>query len=244
MEVLMKKLAKNLIAASLALTLTISPELTTFASNTEAAKPSHTNTTASTGIILSSNAFTLTENSSTTLVAAIQEGLDASKLNCISSNPAVATIKPVISVNHIANFEVSYTGNGSAVIAIYHSDNPAIVAYANVNSTSVIMDLPSKLGTNSKNYCKVTGYEFLPYKMNQYSNFNDYKYTLKLNYECSSYKDDAYTKWGCYGYFYDAAGNILSKVHLYCNSLTEGRTYHSEFNVPVNAVRFTVEGKN
>ena len=65
---------------------------------------------------------------------------------------------------------------------------------------------------------------------------------MKLSYKCDSYKDDGYSTWGCYGYFYDAAGNVISKVHLYCSSLSVGRVYTSEFNVPVNAVRFSVDG--
>ena len=135
-----------------------------------------------------------------------------------------------------------YAGNGSTVVAIYHMDNPAVVAYANIQTSSIIMQVPAKLGTNKQNYCTLTSYEFKPYEFNKYANFNDYKYTMKLSYKCDSYKDDGYSKWGCYGYFYDAAGNVISKVHLYCSSLSVGRVYTSEFNVPVNAVRFSVEG--
>ena len=194
------------------------------------------------GVILSTDMLTVTEGASAILVAAMQEGFDASKLACISANPNVATITPVISVSNIANFQINYVGNGSTVIAVYHIDNPAIVAYATVNTTSIIMNIPKKLGNNKHNYCTLAGYEFVPYKFNQYANFNDYKYTLNLKYRCDSYNDDAYAKWGCYGYFYDAAGNILSKVHLYCSSLSEGWVYKSEFNVPVNAVSFSIEG--
>ena len=194
------------------------------------------------GVILSTDILTVTEGSSAILVAAMQEGFDASKLACVSANPNVATITPVVSVSNIANFQINYMGNGSTVIAVYHIDNPAIVAYTTVNATSIIMNIPKKLGNNKDNYCTLAGYEFVPYKFNKYADFNDYKYTLDLNYRCDSYKDDAYVKWGCYGYFYDAAGNVLSKVHLYCSSLSEGRVYKSEFNVPVNAVSFSVEG--
>ena len=194
------------------------------------------------GLILSEDVVTLTENSSNVLVATMQEGFEASRLACVSSNPEVVTVTPVIAVNHIAHFQLDYVSNGSAVVAIYHLDNPAVVAYTTVNTTSIIMELPAKLGTNKDNYCTVTGYEFVPYEFHKYANFNDYKYTLKLSYRCDSYKDDAFAKWGCYGYFYDAAGNVLSKVHLYCGALAKGRVYHSEFHVPVNAVRFSVEG--
>lgn len=194
------------------------------------------------GLILSEEIVTLTEGSSTVLVAAMQEGMDASRLACVSADTNIATITPIASMNHVANFQIDYVGNGSTVIAIYHMDNPAVVAYATVQATTIMMDVPGKLGTNKSNYCTLTGYEFVPYEFNQYANFNDYKYTLKLTYRCDSYKDDGFARWGCYGYFYDAAGNVLSKVHLYGSSLAEGRSYHSEFHVPVQAVRFSIEG--
>lgn len=194
------------------------------------------------GLILSAETLTLTESSSTVLVAAMQEGLDASRLACVSANPEVATVAPVTSMSNIANFQVDYVGNGSTVIAIYHMDNPAVVAYVTVNATSIVMEIPAKLGTNRNNYCTLTGYEFVPYEFHKYADYNDYKYTLNISYRCDSYKDDGFAKWGCYGYFYDASGKVLSKVHLYCSSLAEGRVYHSEFNVPVNAVRFSIEG--
>lgn len=194
------------------------------------------------GLILSAGALTLTEGSSTVLVAAMQEGFDASRLSCVSANPEVATVAPIASMSNIANFQVDYVGNGSTVIAIYHMDNPAVVAYVTVNATSIVMEIPAKLGTNRNNYCTLTGYEFVPYEFHKYADYNDYKYTLKVSYRCDSYKDDGFAKWGCYGYFYDASGNVLSKVHLYCGSLAKGRVYHSEFNVPVNAVRFSIEG--
>ena len=194
------------------------------------------------GLILSAGTLTLTEGSSTVLVAAMQEGFDASRLSCVSANPEVATVAPIASMSNIANFQVDYVGNGSTVIAIYHMDNPAVVSYVTVNATSIVMEIPTKLGTNRNNYCTLTGYEFAPYEFHKYADYNDYKYTLKISYRCDSYKDDGFTKWGCYGYFYDASGNVLSKVHLYCGSLAKGRVYHSEFNVPVNAVSFSIEG--
>lgn len=194
------------------------------------------------GLILSAETLTLTESSSTVLVAAMQEGLDASRLACVSANPEVATVAPVTSMSNIANFQVDYVGNGSTVIAIYYMDNPAVVSYVTVNATSIVMEIPAKLGTNRNNYCTLTGYEFVPYEFHKYADYNDYKYTLNISYRCDSYKDDGFAKWGCYGYFYDASGKVLSKVHLYCSSLAEGRVYHSEFNVPVNAVRFSIEG--
>ena len=194
------------------------------------------------GLILSAETLTLTESSSTVLVAAMQEGFDASRLACVSANPEVATVAPVTSMSNIANFQVDYVGNGSTVIAIYYMDNPAVVSYVTVNATSIVMEIPAKLGTNRNNYCTLTGYEFVPYEFHKYADYNDYKYTLNISYRCDSYKDDGFAKWGCYGYFYDASGKVLSKVHLYCSSLAEGRVYHSEFNVPVNAVRFSIEG--
>ena len=194
------------------------------------------------GLILSNDVVTLTEGSSNVLVATMEEGFDASRLTCVSANPDVATITPVIAVNNIAHFQIDYVGTGSTVVAIYHMDNPEVVAYTTVSATALIMEFPEKLGRNKDNYCTVTGYEFVPYEFHKYANYNDFKYTLKLSYRCDSYKDDAYAKWGCYAYFYDVAGNVLSKVHLYCGSLAEGRIYQSEFHVPVNAVRFAVEG--
>ena len=222
---------KKMISAVLVLTLALSFAMT--ASAKEA---------AGNGIVLSEEVLTLTEGSSTVLVAAIQEGMDASRLACVSADPNVVTVTPAASMGHIANFQVDYVGNGSTVIAIYHVDNPAIVAYATVNASTLVMDVPKKLGTNHDNYCTLTGYEFKPYEFSKYADFADYKYTLKINYRLDSYEDEGYAKWGCYGYFYDAAGNVLSKVHLYCSSLAKGRTYYSEFNVPVNAVRFSIEG--
>ena len=227
----MNRRMKKIISAMLVFALTLSLTITA------SAKESIGN-----GLILSDDAITLTEGTSAVLVAAMQEGFDASRLACVSENPEVATITPVISMNHVANFQIDYVGNGSTVVAIYHMDNPAVVAYTTINATSIIMEIPSKLGTNKDNYCTLVGYEFVPYEFHKYANFNDYKYTLNLSYRCDSYEDDGYLRWGCYGYFYDAAGNVLSKVHLYASSMAKGRVYHSEFNVPVNAVRFSIEG--
>lgn len=222
---------KKMILAILVFALTVSFTITA------SAKESIGN-----GLILSNDVLTLTKNSSAVLVASMQEGFDASRLACVSADQTVATVTPIISVGHVAHFQIDYVGNGSTVVAIYHLDNPAVVAYTTVNATEIIMDIPAKLGTNRDNYCTLTGYEFVPYEFHKYANFNDYKYTLKLNYRCDSYEDDSYAKWGCYGYFYDAAGNVLSKVHLYCGALAKGRIYHSEFHIPVNAVRFSIEG--
>lgn len=227
----MNRRMKKMIAAILALALTFACSVTTLA------KESIGN-----GLILSSDVVTLTEGSTNVLVATMAEGFDASRLACVSANPEVATVTPVIAVNNVAHFQLDYAGIGSTVVAIYHMDNPEVVAYTTVNTTDLMMEFPAKLGRNKDNYCTVTGYEFVPYEFHKYANFNDYKYTLKLSYRCASYKDDAYAKWGCYGYFYDATGNVLSKVHLYCGSLAKGRVYQSEFHVPVNAVRFAVEG--
>lgn len=194
------------------------------------------------GLLLTDDALTLTEGTSAVLTAAMQEGFDASRLACVSSNPEVVTVAPTTSMAHIANFQIDFVGYGSAVVAIYHMDNPEIVAYTTVNAAPVAMELPAKLGTNRDNYCTFVNAEFVPYEFHKYGDFNDYKCTMKLSYRCDSYKDKDFTKWGCYGYFYDEAGNLLSKVHLYSGALSKGRIYQSEFNVPVNAVRFAVEG--
>lgn len=193
------------------------------------------------GIILSEDAVVLSENGTATFTAALGEGFDASRLTCIVADPNVATVTPIAYAGNVAAFQVDYVGLGTTTAAVVHMDNPAVVAYTAINASSVIMNIPSKLGTNKKNYCKLVSYEFVPYDFT-YENFNDYKSTLKLQYQCTSYKDEDFRKWGCYGYFRDAAGNVLGKVHLYASALSEGRIYKSEFNVPVNAVNFTVEG--
>lgn len=193
------------------------------------------------GLILSTDMITITEGASDTFTAVLPDGFDASKLACVVANPEIATIYPVTFAANAAAFQVSYENSGSTIAAIYHLDNPSVVAYLTINASCLTMNIPEKLGTNHSNYCKLISYEFVPYDF-PYANFNDYKYTLNLQYQCVSYKDRDYNKWGCYGYFYDAEGNVLSKVHLYGSTLSKGRIYHSEFNVPVNAVRFSIEG--
>lgn len=193
------------------------------------------------GVILSEDAIVLPENGTATFTAALGEGFDASRLTCIVADPNVATVTPVASTGNVAAFQVNYVGLGTTTAAIVHMDNPAVVAYTTINASSVIMNIPAKLGTNKKNYCELVSYEFVPYDFT-YADFNDYKSTLKLQYKCTSYGDEDFRKWGCYGYFRDAARNVLGKVHLYASALSEGRIYKSEFNVPVNAVSFTIEG--
>ena len=193
------------------------------------------------GLILSTDTVTLAEGADDTFTAVLGEGFDASRLVCVVADPDVVTITPIAYAANAAAYQVSYGNGGSTVAAVYHQDNPAVVAYMSINASPLIMNIPAKLGTNRDNYCSLVSYEFVPYDFT-YADFNDYKYTLNIRYQCVSYKDDEYNKWGCYGYFYDAAGNVLSKVHLYCSSLAKGRVYHSEFNVPVNAVRFSIEG--
>ncbi len=193
------------------------------------------------GLILSTDSITIVDGAAATFTAVLGEGFDASRLACVVADPSVATITPIAYAANVAAYQVTYGNGGSTVAAVYNLDNPNVVAYVTVNASPLIMDIPSRLGTNHDNYCALVSYEFVPYDFT-YADFNDYKSSLKLQYQCTSYKDDAYAKWGCYGYFYDAAGNVLSKVHLYCSSLAKGRIYHSEFNVPVNAVRFAIEG--
>ena len=195
------------------------------------------------GVILSTDNVVVTEGTTTTITASLGEGFDASRLTCIVADTNVVTVTPAGAVANVANFQVSYVGDGSTVIAVTHLDNPSVIAYAVVTSSKLVMEIPAKLGTNKKNYCELVDYEFVPYDF-KYADFNDYKSTLNIRYKLASYKDRDFTKWGCYGYFYDAQGNVLSKVHLYCSSMAEGRVYHSEFNVPVNAVRFSIEGQN
>ena len=193
------------------------------------------------GVILSEDTITIPENGVATFTAALGEGFDASRLTCIVADPNVATVTPIGYAGNVAAFQVTYVGLGTTTAAIVHMDNPAVIAYTTINASSVIMNIPAKLGTNKQNYCELVSFEFVPYDFT-YENFNDYKSTLKLQYKCTSYKDEDFRKWGCYGYFRDAAGNVLGKVHLYASALSEGRIYKSEFNVPVNAVSFTVEG--
>lgn len=234
----MKKTFKRLISTVLLLALTLSFNITAFA-----------NPSIGNGLILSDDVITLSEGSSAILTAAMQEGFDASRLTCVSADPNIATATPIAAVSNVANFQINYVSNGSTVIAIVHMDNPAVVAYTVVNASTIMMNVPPRLGTNHDNYCVLTGYEFTPYNFNKYKDFGVYKYTLKLTYQIASFKDDDYTSWGCYGYFYDATGNVLSQVHLYGGSLSAAQTppsvgqiYTSEFNVPANAVRFSIEG--
>jgi hypothetical protein len=194
-------------------------------------------------ITLSTDAITVTEGGVETFTAALPIGFDASRLACVSSDTAVATVTPVAVLSNVAGYAVSYMNTGSAVVAVYNIDNPAMVAYITVTASKIIMDIPAKFGTNKDNYCSLVSYEFVPYSYT-YENFNDYKYTLNIKYKCSSYKDTGFNKWGCYGYFYDADGNVIKKVHLYASSLAKDRVYSSEFDVPVNAVKFRVEGFN
>ena len=228
----MKKKCKKIISSILVFAMMISTALPV------AAKESIGN-----GVILSTDNVVVTEGTATTITASLGEGFDASRLTCIVADPNVVTVTPAGSVANVASFQVSYVGDGSTVIAVTHLDNPAVIAYATVTSSKLVMEIPSKLGTNKKNYCELVDYEFVPYDF-KYADFNDYKSTLNIRYKLASYEDRDFTKWGCYGYFYDAEGNVLSKVHLYCSSMAVGRTYHSEFNVPVNAVKFSIEGFN
>lgn len=193
------------------------------------------------GVILSEDAITLSENGVATFTAALGEGFDASRLTCVVADPNVATVTPIAYTGNVAAFQVNYVGLGSTVAAVVHADNPAVVAYTTINASSVIMNVPAKLGTDKKNYCELVSYEFVPYDFT-YADYNDYKSTLKLQFKCTSYKDEDFRKWGCYGYFRDAAGNVLSKVRLYASAMSVGRTYKDEFNVPVDAVSFTLEG--
>ncbi len=193
------------------------------------------------GLILSTDSIVIAEGASVTFTAVLAGDADASRLACVVADPAVASITPVAYAANAAAYQVTYGAGGSTIAAIYHLDNPEVVAYVTVSATPLIMQIPAKFGTNHENYCSLVSYEFVPYDFT-YADFNDYKATLNIKYQCTSYKDDEFNKWGCYGYFYDAAGNVLSKVHLYASSLAKGRVYHSEFHVPVNAVRFSVEG--
>jgi hypothetical protein len=199
--------------------------------------------TSLTSIILSTNSLTVTENSTATFTAALPIGYDATHIGYVVADSNVVAVTPIAYASNVAAFTVNFVNGGSTVIAVYNIDNPAMVAYLNVNASNLILDIPSKLGTNKKNYCTFVSYEFVPYDYT-YENFNDYKYTLNIQYKCASYKDKDYNKWGCYGYFYDANGNVIKKVHLYASSLSSNRVYHSEFNVPVNAVKFSIEGFN
>lgn len=193
------------------------------------------------GLILSADSITVTPDAPTTFTAVLGEGFDASRLACIVTDPNVVTITPIAYAANAAAYQITYENSGSTLAAIYHLDNPEVVAYVTITASPLIMEIPARLGTNPDNYCTLVSYEFVPYDFT-YADFSDYKATLKITYQCASYKDDGYSRWGCYGFFYDVDGNILSKVHLYCSTLAQERIYHSEFHVPVNAVRFAIEG--
>lgn len=193
------------------------------------------------GVILSEDAIILPENGTATFTAALGEGFDASRLTCVVADPNVATVTPIAYNGNVAAFQVNYAGLGSTVAAVVHMDNPAVVAYTTINASSVIMNIPAKLGADKKNYCELVSYEFVPYDFT-YADYQDYKSTLKLQFKCTSYNDEDFRKWGCYGYFRDAAGNVVGKVRLYASAMSVGRVYKDEFNVPVNAVSFTLEG--
>ena len=231
----MKDILRKLICAILSAALIVS------AASVTPSSEAHAKESVGNGIILSEDAITLSENGSATFTAALGEGFDASRLACVVADPNVASAAPIASAGNIAAFQVDYKGLGSTVIAVFHMDNPAVIAYASINSVSVIVKAPAKLGASKKNYCTFVGYEFAPYDFT-YRNFNDYKSILKLQYKCAAYGDKDFRNWGCYGYFKDAAGNILGQVRLYAGSLAVGRIYTSEFNVPVNAVSFEMEG--
>jgi hypothetical protein len=233
----MKKINKMKNFLCLVLTLVVSISII----GTLPTKTAYAAGTSQNNITLSANSITVTEGSVETFTAALPTGFDASRLACVSSDTSVVTVSNVAALSNVAGFAVNYVNTGSAIIAVYNIDNPAMVAYITVTASKIIMDIPAKLGTNKDNYCALTSYEFVPYDYT-YENFNDYKYTLNIKYTCTSYKDTDFNNWGCYGYFYDAAGNIIKKVHLYAGTVTKGRTYHSEFDVPVNAVKFRIEG--
>lgn len=231
----MKTRLKKIICSILTCALTLSAAASMHAISSSAKE------SVGSGLILSTDSITIVAGASATFTAVLGDGFDASRLACVVADPDVAAITPIAYAGNAAAYQVNYGSGGTTVAAVYHLDNPAVVAYVTITASPLAMEIPSRLGTNHDNYCALVSYEFVPYDF-KYADFNDYQSILKLQYQCTSYKDDAFAKWGCYGYFYDAAGNVLSKVHLYCSSLSKGRVYHSEFNVPVNAVRFTVEG--
>lgn len=193
------------------------------------------------GVILSEDQVEMGEGGYITFKATLAPGFDASRLYCVVENQDVVSAVPMGVIDNEAEFMLQCKGTGNTVVAVAHYDNPAIVGYLQVRTSPVVMEIPSKLGTNKDNYCVLEKYEFVPYDFT-YMDFQDYQSTLKLTYKCDSYQDEGYKKWGCYAYFYDAEGNILEKKHLYCASLAKGRTYQSEFHVPVKAVRFRIEG--
>lgn len=195
------------------------------------------------GVTLSTNVLTLSEGSVASVTAVLPDGMDANKLTFFTADPAVVTVAKAGVAGNAAAFTFSYAGNGSTTVAIFHSDNAAVVGYVTVNASQLILTVPNHLGDNKQNYCSIKDITFEPYSFT-YADFQDYKYKMKLQYTCDAYGDTDFTKWGTYGYFYDANGNIISKVHLYAKALAKGRTYKDECNVPVNAVRFEIEGWN
>lgn len=195
------------------------------------------------GLTLSTNTLTLSEGSVASVTAVLPEGLDANKLTFMTADPAVVTVTKSAVAGNAAAFLFTFAGNGNTSVAIFHEDNPAVVGYVAVNASQLILSIPKHLGDNKKNYCSIKDITFEPYSFT-YADFQDYKYKMKLQFTCDSYKDTDLTKWGAFGYFYDANGNIISKVHLYARALSKGRTYKDECNVPVNAVRFEIEGWN
>lgn len=193
------------------------------------------------GITLSTDTVALSENVSTTVTAALPAGMDASALTYFVADPNVVTVTPMGAVGNVASFQLTYAGNGITTVAIFYAGNEAISGFITVTSSTIIMNIPKHLGKNHDNYCEMINYTIEDYDF-PWADFHDYKYTIKFNYKCTSYEDDDFSKWGCFGYFYDAAGNVIGKVHLYCSGLSVGRTYTDQCNVPYNAVRFELEG--
>lgn len=195
------------------------------------------------GITLSSDTIALSENLSTTVTAALPEGFDASALTCSVVNPDIVTVTPLGAVANVAAFQFTYTGDGMTTAIIAYSGNEAVCAAVNINCSQIIMNIPKHLGKNHDNYCEMVSYTMDEYDF-PWADFHDYKKTLNFTYKCTSYEDEDFSKWGCFGYFYDAAGNVIGKVHLYSSGLSVGRVYHDSCNVPYNAVRFDLEGWN
>lgn len=193
-------------------------------------------------IILSCSTLTTTAASTASFCAALPEGMDASKLMCVVADNTVAATKMIASSGNVAAFEISYINPGQTVAAVYLPELPSMISYIPVCSAPIIVQAPSRLGASKSNYCKLVSYEFAPYRQSAYQNLNDYSSVIRLKYKCCEYNDKDYKKWGCYASFIDADGNVISKVHLYAGYLSKGRVYTSEFNVPVNAVKFVIEG--
>ena len=105
-EDFMKRIFRHFISAIVSMTILLGAALSF--NMTVSANPSIGN-----GIILSDDVVALSEGTSFTIAAALGEGLDASRLTCVSANPGVATVTPVASMANIANFQIDYAGNGS-----------------------------------------------------------------------------------------------------------------------------------